>query len=222
MVLVLLIAVIILAAKKYQIYYIDDKDIDEPKKEHKKTVMPSVRLPKKKAEPVQAEPVRQEEQVQPEEVKAPEPAIQEPDFSRPDAPTPQDQTDTTFVPEMNNVPPVNHTAPTPKAPDQKLKGVRITISVGSQHTTAEVSSFPCLIGREADRCDVIISEPAVSRRHARFLKEGEDIFIEDVSEHNGTFLNEMKIPPQGKARLHEGDMITLGRAHIRIDAFLYE
>lgn len=146
----------------------------------------------------------------------------EPDFDIPGAvPDKAEKTDTSFMPEMNNVPPVMQTKATEKEPGQRLIGVRVTIRVGDQETRADVTSFPCLIGREADCCDVIISEPAVSRRHARLLLKDEDVFIEDVSEHNGTFLNEMKIPPLGKARVHEGDRITLGRANITIDSFIY-
>lgn len=234
MVIVLLIAVVVLALKKYQVYYIDDEEIDQELKEKEKNKLnlklPKVKKPEKKAKEVketeepEEEPVKEAEEVKPvEAVKPAETVIQEPeDLIRADAPKPQEKTDTTFIPEMNNVPPVNHTVPRAKEPGQKLYGVRITITVGAQRTTADVTDFPCLIGREADKCDVIISEPAVSRRHARLLKEDDQLLIEDVSEHNGTYLNEMKIPPLGKVRIHEGDTITLGRAHIRIDSCLYQ
>ncbi|MCH4013986.1 MAG: FHA domain-containing protein [Solobacterium sp.] len=241
MVIVLLIAVVVLALKKYQVYYIDDEEIDQQLKEKEKNKLnlklPKVKKPEKKVkevketEEVEEEPVKEAEEVKPqpavvkpvEAVKSAEAVIQEPeDLVRPDAAKPQEKTDTTFIPEMNNVPPVNHTVPRAKEPGQKLYGVRITITVGAQRTTADVTDFPCLIGREADKCDVIISEPAVSRRHARLLKEDDQLLIEDVSEHNGTYLNEMKIPPLGKVRIHEGDSITLGRAHIRIDSCLYQ
>lgn len=234
MVIVLLIAVVVLALKKYQVYYIDDEEIDQELKEKEKNKLnlklPKVKKPEKKAKEVketeepEEEPVKEAEEVKPvETVKPAETVIQEPeDLIRADASKPQEKTDTTFIPEMNNVPPVNHTVPRAKEPGQKLYGVRITITVGAQRTTADVTDFPCLIGREADKCDVIISEPAVSRRHARLLKEDDQLLIEDVSEHNGTYLNEMKIPPLGKVRIHEGDTITLGRAHIRIDFCLYQ
>lgn len=251
MVIVLLIAVIVLAAKKYQVYYITDEQIDQEMKKSGKKInvkFPSIGKKEKKKEPVQEEkepevqPVKEEVKEAPAEamaeVKEEAPAevkadpeekaeavseVKEPeDLVRPDAPKPQEKTDTTFIPEMNNVPPVNTASPTVRQPGQKLIGVRISITVGTQRTSVKVTQFPCLIGREADKCDVIISEPAVSRKHARLLKENDHFLIEDVSEHNGTYLNEMKIPPLGKVRIHEGDVITMGRARIRIDSCLYE
>lgn len=236
MVVVLLIAVIILAVKKYEIYYIDDPELNrDPKQDKKAKSSKPKKSPLKKPDlkkyftPVDSDEEEDEEKepaaaaaAATAAAPAAQAAVKEPNFIKADAPQPVEQTDTGFVPEMNNIPPVKNVTPEEHTPGQKLKGIRITISVGSQHTTVEVTSFPCLVGREADACDVIISEPAVSRKHARFIKSGEDVLVEDVSEHNGTFLNEMKIPPLGKARIHAGDIITLGRAHIRIDACLYE
>lgn len=200
-VIVLSIAVVYLASKKYQIYYIEEPET-KPKKPQKTIV--------EQSEPPMIKPT-------------PSLTIEEPkDLDIPNAKVPHEETDTTFIPNMNNVPPQPILTQSEKAPGSKLVGMRISILVNQQTSHAQITSFPSLIGREADTCDVIISEPAVSRRHAKFIKEEEDVFVEDVSEHNGTFLNEMKIPPLGKAKIHEGDHITLGRAHITIDAFIYE
>lgn len=64
-----------------------------------------------------------------------------------------------------------------------------------------------LMGRDLAN-DIAISDPEVSRRHARFvIKEG-TVFVEDLGSTNGTFLNGERISnPQ---QLRPGDVITLG------------
>lgn len=63
------------------------------------------------------------------------------------------------------------------------------------------------LGRDMGN-DVTISDPEVSRHHARFLKRDESVFLEDLGSTNGTFLNGERITnPQ---QLRVGDVITLG------------
>ena len=100
-----------------------------------------------------------------------------------------------------------------------ITGISLSVTVGNNTVDTVVRDFPCLLGREASSCDIVISEPAVSRRHARFILEDGTAYIEDVSEHNGTYLNDTKLPPRGRAKIHEGDVVTLGRASIAINAF---
>lgn len=103
----------------------------------------------------------------------------------------------------------------------KAIGLVVTVTVGGQSQTHEIDRLPCLIGREQTSCDLVISEPAVSRRHARFYSTEEGLFIEDVSEHNGTYLNGTKLPSLGSAPLSENDRISLGRAEIAVVRILY-
>ncbi len=56
--------------------------------------------------------------------------------------------------------------------------------------------------------EITISDPEVSRRHARFIMQDDNIMLEDLGSTNGTFLNGERIStPQ---QLRPGDVITLG------------
>jgi len=102
-----------------------------------------------------------------------------------------------------------------------VKKVIIKLSVNGAEDEIEIDHFPCLMGREIFNCDVVINEPAVSRRHAQLILENGQVYLEDVSEHNGTFLNGTKLESLGRERVHEGDVINLGRAEIQVLKFEY-
>lgn len=99
---------------------------------------------------------------------------------------------------------------------EEVSGVDVTVTVEDETTSATLSVLPCLIGRETT-CGLVISEPAVSRRHAQLVSEHGGLYLEDVSGHNGTYLNGTKLPSLGKAKVQVGDVINLGRAEIVIE-----
>ncbi len=100
-------------------------------------------------------------------------------------------------------------------------GLEVAVVIGNNVREYSLNQLPCMLGRDAGTCDLVIAEPAVSRRHAKITASGSQLYIEDVSEHNGTFLNTTKLPPLGRAVLHAGDRITLGRATIDVTKVLY-
>jgi pSer/pThr/pTyr-binding forkhead associated (FHA) protein len=48
------------------------------------------------------------------------------------------------------------------------------------------------LGRD-DNNDIVIKDPEVSRRHARFVKQEDDYFFEDLGSTNGSFIHGLKI-----------------------------
>ena len=100
-------------------------------------------------------------------------------------------------------------------------GLNLTITINGQKQQVSVNVFPALLGRDSNTCEVPVTEPAVSRKHARFTLENGTVYLEDVSEHNGTFINGTKLPPLGRSKVSEGDKINLGRAEIIVDKIVY-
>jgi pSer/pThr/pTyr-binding forkhead associated (FHA) protein len=63
-----------------------------------------------------------------------------------------------------------------------------------------------VIGRSRE-CDVVLSDPNVSRRHAELRSEGDGWTVVDLGSTNGIKVNRRRV---NSARLEHGDTITLG------------
>lgn len=70
-----------------------------------------------------------------------------------------------------------------------------------------------LIGRHS-RCDVVLDDLTVSRRHARLTLRDGSWVIQDLASTNGTSLNGMLVR---RAALRCGDVIRLGNQAVQID-----
>jgi two-component system response regulator AtoC len=66
------------------------------------------------------------------------------------------------------------------------------------------------IGRAED-CDVVLRDPAASRRHA-LLHVGPELEIEDLASRNGTRVRNVPLPPGQRVRLSVGDSVHIGDA----------
>jgi len=69
-----------------------------------------------------------------------------------------------------------------------------------------------IIGRESD-ADIRLALPAVSRRHAAVVIDGEDAMVQDLGSRNGTFLNGEKL--EAARPLRSGDEIRIAQTAIR-------
>jgi molybdenum cofactor synthesis domain-containing protein len=72
-------------------------------------------------------------------------------------------------------------------------------------------SFPDL-----DLTDYGGLEGGVSRRHAKIIRRGSEVFIEDLGSFNGTFLNGKKLPPYRFEALKSGDELKLSKLVLRV------
>jgi MFS family permease/pSer/pThr/pTyr-binding forkhead associated (FHA) protein len=81
-------------------------------------------------------------------------------------------------------------------------------------TSREVllSAQTFVIGK-APECDFVITDGAISRRHAQIENRAGKVFIKDLKSLNGTKINDRKIGEQ-EVELQDGDRISLGRTNI--------
>ncbi len=66
-----------------------------------------------------------------------------------------------------------------------------------------------VIGR-VEGNDLVIAEPSVSRHHARLLRQGAQVLLEDLGSSNGTFINGKRLT--APTPLISGDIFMLGQA----------
>lgn len=70
------------------------------------------------------------------------------------------------------------------------------------------------IGRESGNSMVLAEDTAVSRKHARIIKEGGNFKVYDEGSSNGIYVNGVKVPSQ---ELHNGDKIQIGTTVFRFE-----
>jgi serine/threonine protein kinase len=63
-----------------------------------------------------------------------------------------------------------------------------------------------MVGRDRT-CTIVLTHPAVSRRHARITISGPSFILEDLQSANGTYVNNARIE---KAKLKAGDVVRFG------------
>jgi pSer/pThr/pTyr-binding forkhead associated (FHA) protein len=64
-----------------------------------------------------------------------------------------------------------------------------------------------IVGRDVG-CKLRFNDPAVSRRHLRFVRRADEVFVEDLKSSNGTKLNGR--PVLSPTLLTDGDAILVG------------
>jgi predicted component of type VI protein secretion system len=70
-----------------------------------------------------------------------------------------------------------------------------------------------VIGRRSS-CDIVCSDPSVSRRHARLVFRDHKWIVQDLRSTNGTIVNGTRV---GRCELRPGDLLELGELAMRID-----
>jgi len=80
----------------------------------------------------------------------------------------------------------------------------------------KLARTPGTIGR-GQRTEVRLIDEGVSRQHAKFRLDGENLYIEDLGSRNGTFVNGIRIAAE--TPLVDGDKIQVGRTTVLRFAF---
>jgi hypothetical protein len=79
--------------------------------------------------------------------------------------------------------------------------------------TFAIDHPPAVVGRSR-RCDIVVEDPNVSRRHCEFQLRGTDWYVADLGSTNGIAVNGK---PVSSARLEPGDEIAVGTSTLRFN-----
>ncbi len=75
----------------------------------------------------------------------------------------------------------------------------------------DLRTLPVTVGKARAYSDAVLSDPSVSRVHARIYKGEEGcIEIRDLDSTNGTFINGTRLAPNEKRRVQRGDEVRFG------------
>lgn len=93
-------------------------------------------------------------------------------------------------------------------PENKLFGIG-----KHNHQIIELRKYPFIIGKSEEYADAIICDASVSRIHARFTKEGETLFLEDLNSTNATYKNGRSLEPHEIVEINPEDEVRFGNMH---------
>lgn len=69
-----------------------------------------------------------------------------------------------------------------------------------------------LLGRGGD-CDLVITDPAISRHHAEIAWEYVEYWLKDLKSANGSFINSVQVD---RSPLRDGDLVEIGLTQLRL------
>ena len=90
--------------------------------------------------------------------------------------------------------------------EQRFVGEAVAIKLRYRQALITLRAGKLYLGRSPE-CELAISDPAVSRRHARLWVSPTQIVIEDLGSQNGVHVNGTKI--QGPCELRAGDVLRI-------------
>ena len=108
----------------------------------------------------------------------------------------EDQVLVTEMPTHGEFPLVSHEPTYQLLPKERNTSQQITIG-----------TYPYLLGKEVGKVDAYIDSLAVSRIHAKILRQERQLYLMDLGSTNGTYINKHKIMSQMEVPLYPGDEI---------------
>jgi len=98
---------------------------------------------------------------------------------------------------------VERVAAQPPAPAMRWQLVNVKSEANEKHS---IEGESVMVGRDRT-CSIVLTHPAVSRRHARITLAGTSCVVEDLKSANGTYVNNTRIE---RAKLKAGDVVRFG------------
>lgn len=97
---------------------------------------------------------------------------------------------------------------------KKIPQILLALDGDTEDEKRAFSQNEIIIGREAT-CDVILSDPVISSRHARLVYRNMHWWIEDLMSTNGTYLNDERV--ESPAILINGDELSIGKCILTVE-----
>jgi serine/threonine protein kinase len=107
-----------------------------------------------------------------------------------------------YTPTMRPIPAAQMPAGKASAP-QQWQLVHVKPEANEKHS---LQGDSIMVGRDRT-CSVVLTHPAVSRRHARITMSGGSCMLEDLKSANGTYVNNTRVE---KIALKPGDVVRFG------------
>lgn len=92
-----------------------------------------------------------------------------------------------------------------------IKSGYLTRESEGNHIKYLLDHFPYTIGKISGNVNLEIEDSSVSRIHAKFLKKGETLFLEDLNSLNGTYKNGIKLVEKEAVIVESGDEIAFAK-----------
>lgn len=106
---------------------------------------------------------------------------------------------------------ISDITPTADIEEAKVETTFVLSSLDGQYAYKLVSD-EITIGRENTMSDYLATKSYVSRSHAKIIKASEELFVENLSNTNFTYVNNKKITD--KTKLQDGDELGLGGTNL--------
>ena len=73
-----------------------------------------------------------------------------------------------------------------------------------------LEKLPVIVGKLPEEVDICLTDPSVSRLHARIYEENQTLWFEDCNSRNGSIINDLKLEANEKVQIAPGDRICIG------------
>lgn len=98
----------------------------------------------------------------------------------------------------------------PKAASAEGGGAWLCVIEGdARGVQVAVRDADITIGRRPDN-DLVLPSPAISKYHAKVVRSGGHVCLQDLGSTNGSTVNQVKLEAEQKRPLYHGDILTIG------------
>ncbi len=94
--------------------------------------------------------------------------------------------------------------------------VTIVVRAGARARSSPHAGRPRLVIGRSDGCEVRLPDPSVSLRHASLRQRGGEYLLVDEGSTNGTYLGQVRLPPQTPRAVRSGELVRVGRIWLEI------